>query len=58
MHSDVRVAKEAQTQLRKVNSWVAPALEIEGMEEELQERWEALFSEIMDALSSFLEGSS
>ena len=53
--SDLRVAKQAIQQLRKANSWVAPGLELEGMDEELADRWETIVSDAMDALSSFVE---
>ena len=49
------VIKEARTQLRKANSWVITALGVEGLEEELLERWLELVDEVDEALAIWLE---
>ena len=55
MASDQVVVKEARIQLRKANSWVITALAVEGMEEELGERWREVVDEVDEVLSTWLE---
>lgn len=58
MHSDTRVIKEARTQLKKADTWIRPALDVDGMDQELLERWGELSTEIREALDTWLEDSA
>lgn len=54
MHADVKVIKEALQQLRKANSWVQPALELEEMDAEVLSEWEDAYSSVIRALRDAL----
>ena len=58
MLPDQVVVKEARQQLRRANSWVMTALGVEGLEEELLERWRELVDEVDEALTTYLEDCS
>ena len=55
MPSDQIVVKEGLRLLRQANSWVITALTLEGMEEELGERWTEVVDEVDEALTTWLE---
>ena len=53
--TDQIVVKEASRLLRTANAWVVTALTVEGMEEELSERWAEMVDEVLEALATWLE---
>ncbi len=55
MDTHVKVMKEALAQIRKANSWVEPALEVEEIDDELAQDWADVAGRIENALKDFLE---
>lgn len=55
MHSDIKVVKEAIQQLQKANTWVITALAVEGMDEEVGDRWSETVDAVLDQLKEYLE---
>ena len=55
MHSDIRIAKEAIQQLEKANSWVRPALRVEGADQEIVDSWAETYANVNDFLRDFIE---
>ena len=56
MHSDIRVVKEALKQLRKADSWVSPALDLEDIDSELAQRWADTLNSVENELKDYLDG--
>ena len=49
------VIKEARQQLRKANSWVITGLRVDGMDEELRDRWHEIVDAVLDEFDTYLE---
>ena len=54
MHSDIQVVKEALRQLVKADSWITSALELEEMDDDIRDSWEAIRSDVHRELRDFL----
>ena len=49
------VINEARQLLRKTNPWVITALRVDGMDEELRDRWHEIVDAVLDEFDTHLE---
>ena len=55
MHSEMRVLKEARTQLHKAQSWISTAFELDDIDEEVAEQYNDAAKAADEALSAAME---